>query len=366
MEILLFLYFSSILFGIFKQRSLLSFVYIFVVAWIIMAGNTLNPDYDNYVVRYGRTIDSLGYQDFGFTLINTFFNEQGVAFPLFRAILSFFCLLSTFGIIYILCNRFSLVASLFLMTTFFGCAITLRSFLSISFLFIGIPFLLRGDNLGRLVYLLVTIFAATIHSSAIFYSVFALIGFKNLKYYVVVLIGVLYALKGSIVSTYEEELDVDKMSLYSDRISMIASLFFSLLLVVNAYIINNLANHYRINPGNRKNVLNSSIKNKKIKKIDKITYFRKQFTENDLWVAANWCMILLMPFYLDNLTYGRVFRNIVILNLAFISNTVFRWGKSPSAYVILFTYALYWGIRLYLLRIDYIAVPFFKYNIFFN
>ena len=68
MEILLFLYFSSILFGIFKQRSLLSFVYIFVVAWIIMAGNTLNPDYDNYVVRYNSG-DIIFYKNYERTRI---------------------------------------------------------------------------------------------------------------------------------------------------------------------------------------------------------------------------------------------------------------------------------------------------------
>ncbi|WP_455584551.1 EpsG family protein [Bacteroides sp.] len=310
------------------------FVFVFLFAWLLMAGNCDNTDFSSYLIRYDAGTNLNLNLDFGYALLNSIFNRY-FSYMEFKAIMSFIALFILFDTIAKISNHRTLVALTYLVLILPLDVIQIRFFYAFCLSFYALRFLLISSKYARYKFFVIILFASTIHLSAIFYIVLLLP--KRMVKFKYIIIGVICLLifKLTLFNTLSVLFETDKMYRYSDKISGIASSVLCILQFLNAYFF--------------------------------LWYFRKIKVEKtriaDFTIYLNWLFLFLIPFYLDQMIYSRLFRSMSIFNFIAISYFSYmrKGSRWPLFYILYFFFILLIYSGYYLEYVDIM----FSNNIYF-
>lgn len=289
----------NLIFAIRKRHSKFVFFLSFVFLWILIAGNTHNPDLQAYKnIYYGdnRSIE------LGFVLLTKLFRNMNISFEAFVAIISFFCLVMTFTTIKLYTKNLNLVMGLYMIYPFVIDAIQLRNFIATSIVIFSIRYLLRNNLKNKLKYVFFIILAGMMHQLFFFYLLFLLIDIKkrNTKIKVIVgsslLFSVLVFLNGNSIPLLDQILPIspEKYRRYFStklRYGFLINWSFNLL-----YLF--LINLSKKRVSQNKNELDVS-------NIER--YITLVF-----WI--NVVTVVFFPLYMLNVNFYRLYRNISLIN----------------------------------------------------
>jgi hypothetical protein len=295
--------------------------------WSLMGWNTGNPDFENYQSVFNRSSNLAGLilagsTDLGFSLINIFFESLGFDFYQSRIIISFICLYLVYSTI----RKYSLYPA-FVSVSYFLFIFVLdvtqfRNFVAYSIVIFAIRFLFQKGSKGIITFSVLTLIASSIHSACLFYLILVLSRFKvNLKIILIFLV-IAFLSKSVLYEYYSLIFGSDKLiNRYQQGISIIALSSIIIVQSLNAFYIN----IYK--PFVLDKSINTTINNFRFKKklMPIADYYHNindilKFTNSNVIPIISLFLLLLIPFYADNMTYSRIFRNIVILNFIYLSN----------------------------------------------
>lgn len=137
---------------------------------LLMAFNSENADYANYMRRYN--LQNYGGLEVGFGFLESFFYKHGFNFIQFRAVIY---IIGTLMIFYSVSKMTDNV--LFVMFSYFllvMCldAIQIRSYIAAVIVIMGMPMLLNRNKRSDIAYAIICLIAATMHISSVYYFLF--------------------------------------------------------------------------------------------------------------------------------------------------------------------------------------------------
>lgn len=350
------------LFALFRKQSKIVSVVSVAFIGFLFVGNSSNPDLLNYIRYYENVIYS-GFQsenilEVGYWLINKLANYIGLDFFQFKLVIFIVCSLLIRRTVIRYCMNYNLLVAFYMTYAMFMDIIQIRNFIALSLFIFAFPYLLDGTkNIKR--YLLIIAFATLIHSSAVIYFIFLLIRLKNRKLLIrmgtfLSVLFVLFILANNNKMPFAELL----LSSISDarferyltaqtRWGFLIPLF---LQIINFVMVSFLRKHL---------LMKEQIQNeKKWHDFINSVYF------------ANSLLFIITPLFMMTITFYRIPRNMIILNLmlASIGNQVFkvdgkwRW----MAILLMIINILSWYlVDKYLITLDFSTLvhdPIFEFN----
>jgi len=291
--------------GIIKKKSRLIFYLLLAWIWILFAFNTMNGDYDAYSYNYNYLLQDYGFNSFGlgytlFQKLATYFNLDYQGFLL---LFSFVGLVLIAVSINNYTEKGAIVLSLYIIYPFFWDVTQIRNFFSMAIIIYFSKYIL-SQNKNYMKYIIGVIIAAQFHISALFYLLFILIKFFNLKritmistFITILLLAFSNASIGRIILKLLSSEGKMKYFLSSTTIlTKVAIIVLFSLNILVSYII------YK--------KMNSAICEER--NVIRIDY--------SALLKINIILIIMLPFVLLNLDFIRLFRNISILNyIAFVN-----------------------------------------------
>lgn len=323
--VLLILYLLVVAICLISGRSKILFVISFLFAWLLIAGNYDNADYNQYLIRYERGMEVI--VDFGFSALCTLFSDLGYDYQTFKAIVSFFCLLLVYSSISKLCKTPSKGAAFFLIFPFIVDITQFRNFVSYSFVFFAVPYLFKDGFKNTIKYVIIVLAASTIHTTSLFYLLFILTRYRLKKWHVFALIVGVFIAKEAIKLYMALAFETDKLDFF-DKPSIAGALFSSFIIILNCYVVWFVFKK-------RKNIPSRG------------SDLPSMFCSETTWLYCNLLLLVVIPFLFDNGNYIRIFRNVVLLNMIFIYNSPYLKRELKFSlicgYLVYFTYTTYFS-----------------------
>lgn len=340
--VLLFLYFILCVSGFTVKRSKVLTFLILLFAWVLIGWNYDNSDYAAYQNFYIHNSDFIGLMEPGYLLLCGLFDSLGFDYVSFRIITSGFVICIYLYIILKYACYNCCVAACYLAFLLILDVTQIRNFIAFSFVFLGLTILIYGHNNVRLKYILFVILASLIHVSSIFYLLF--VNIRRRKYsiywFIVLFIIELLVVKG--LPAMLGEYISDKFQDYSHETSLFTISVASLIQLFNVYYI------YIVGKSTVACLSDSERAN---------TFYN-----------MNLLLLFMIPFYLDTLTYMRIFRNISILNFIYITNALSVQKRNIFLKTIIFLmYASYFLLLVrFMHNFENVFTPVFEYNNFLS
>ena len=337
--LLFLLYITAVLWGMICRNGKVSFYFSFFIAWLLMAGNYDNADYENYIIRYDRGLEVL--VDPGFSIINYIFSSAGFSFAELKTVISFFCLILVFKSISILCANRSFGAALFLIFPLIIDITQFRNFVAYSIFYAAVPYLFENSKTSTIKYYVITLIAVSFHAALDWYLFLPLAKRDiKLKFVIIGVIG-LFTAKEMLMLLIQQYIGTDRLELF-DKPSIAGALFGAFTLVINAVVVNTLykREYYDI----------------------ELDEYVDAYWMDKMWVNVNWLLLFIIPFLFDNGNYSRIFRNIVLLNMIFILNSYYLSKQTKTlviaAYLAFFVFMNYLAGTYF----EEVFSPIFSYN----
>ena len=348
-----------------KKRNWLIILTILFIA-VVWAGNTVGPDINNYHTQYKYSYLRIQSNsiEIVYNYILDFFSSNGISFTTFRLVISILGLaLVTYST-----SRFKVnihgVFCAYLVCQFFMDGIQIRNFMAFSFLFLGLSILLRETEKWRLKYIICIFIATLIHESFLVYLVFLLIPkevndrSRIIKMHAIVAMiisSVFFLFRGnlSFLVYLVSLVDSDRAQGYTQVTTnlgpficvalQIAAIFLSL------YVERKLKIAGRISDVS----------------LDTDYFFSSHIVHRIFWV--NILGLYLLPFTLLQLTFYRLIRNVMLINIISLSYLGFYYKKSNVYILWGIAYLLLWQITEFSMlgEFDVIVKPFFDTLTFF-
>ena len=338
-----------IFFSFFKPKSNTIAILLFLFMWLLMGFNTENADFSNYLNGYYEInlLDpqfEYGLKDPGYDSLIFAFKYLGFDFYQFKIIISFICLF----LLYKTIRKFSIYPALVTTCYFlflFALDVTqFRNFISIIIVIFALRYIIEDEIKGTIIFIILVLLASSIHSSSIFYLLIILkrfkIGLKLILIIVLILVLIVAILKANLFNNIAILIERDEINeIYKEGVSNLAFISMIIVHLINVYYISlyksfPIENDFKNNGDSIKKISSGSIENSfKMQNIIK-------FTNSNLVPFMSILVLLLIPFYSDNLIYARLFRNILIFNIIFISNHSFN-NPFKSMYINNFILILY-------------------------
>lgn len=222
MEII-YIYITALLFALFaalvrRQLFFLEIV-IFTIVIYLLGRGAQTLDIINYYVTFNSSIEVAYSETYekGYLFLEKTFKRIGFSYIEFR----YFLLLIIFSFYFKLFSFFKVRKSyllfFYLFFSLFIDSVQFRNFFAFSFVLLGIRYLFEGSKKGVFTYVFCVVIASSIHISMFVYIVFAILGFRNYKNYVKVIV------KGSIVLCVFIFLLGNKISLINNVFGFISS-----------------------------------------------------------------------------------------------------------------------------------------------
>ena len=359
-----------ILFSFFKPKSNTVAILLFLIMWVLMGFNTENADFSNYLNGYdeiyllGPLFES-GLKDPGYKLIILAFKYLGFDFYQFKIIISFICLF----LLYKTIRKFSIYPALVTTCYFlflFALDVTqFRNFISIIIVIFALRFIIEDEIKGTIIFIILVLFASSVHSSSIFYLLIILKRFKIGLKLMLILVLIVSILKVNLFNNFAILIERDDINeIYKEGVSNLAFISIILVHLINVYYISlyksfPIENEFINNDNSIKKISSTGIENSsKMQSIIK-------FTNSNLVPFISILVLLLIPLYSDNLIYARLLRNILIFNIIFISNHSYN-NPFKSMFINNFILILYASFFFVLFCIPKNGIEKIIYPIFLN
>lgn len=191
----LIVYITIIVIGLFCRRNKVITILILAYMWCLIGLNTYTPDYAPYKAAfYGNGSMYALNMEIGFNVILDVFRMLGFTYQQFRVIWALFYIVLASNFIFRTSNSPNFVLSLMLICPTILDISGIRS--CVAYLIVmNFALFLRNPSLkNKAIFLIGTLIAASIHTSALFYLVFILMGRKISKKKEVLLVVVISAI----------------------------------------------------------------------------------------------------------------------------------------------------------------------------
>lgn len=328
-----------------KKSKIILFV-ILGTMWILFGFNTNNADYINYELIYNGYYPN---HEIGFMKLISLFKYYNLSYQIFLIIVSFIGLLFLKIIIKQYTININYVIALYFIYPFFLDITQIRNFIAMIIFLFSIKYLNNSHKYNIIKYILCILLASIFHYSFLFYFILLLTKIKKIKnLYFIILPTVFMLMFISYTNLHYKVLSLifnnDKVLLwftYRAKIGFIIpivlqifSLFFILIIYNNNFI------HVKT----------------KLSDMFNFIYIQNIYKVNII-------MLLLIPLYIFNMTFFRLYRNILILNYIVVANSKFNINAKVTN-VCLKTLYVYYIIILFLYLILYINYSSVFYPIF--
>lgn len=344
--------------GFIKQNSKIVAILLFAFLWIMFGWNTDNVDFANYERGYSWAQGSFSLNsEMGYQLIYKLSILLGLTYHQFLIILSFTGLLIIYNTIIRYTKNVAFVLALYFIFPFIIDVVQVRGFLIMSIILYSTRFIIEERKLGTLKFVILVLFATSIHYSALFYISFLLIKQKNISSLTVLSLsltasGIILAFTNFIPSLALKFVPLEKVTHYFNN-----RLNWGIIIALVIYAANFLLIYYSYH---------------------KIRAEReKQNHENDTpdldykFVEAvykiNIILMLLFALYVFNMIFFRLYRNILILNyIAYTICLAYMAPKSKEKFLFGFVISLFIvGLFVYYIILPYydtVFLPVFQSN----
>lgn len=311
-----------ILLGLFRPKSNIVAVSIFLLAIILWGWNYDNPDIQNYIWRYEESFDDYT-GEFGFHLLCKIGNYLNLSFQQFKIVIG---IIAYSFLYYIIRNNtiyVAFVSSIYLICFFILDVTQMRNFIAFIIIFYAISKYLKPEPTSWQIikYCILVICATTIHLTSVFFLLFLLVYIKvDWKLITILIFGAILIESSIYIFIYN---NVGKILLYDEsEISLLASVCYSIMQIVNYYFIKMFCNKYLQNNDRR-----------------------------EIIISMNMILISIIPFYWDNAIFSRLLRFVAIMNITFIADGFFS-SKSVKNKLLFICYACYFLIMFIGLDLD--------------
>lgn len=341
-------------FGFFNM--IMTILVVFIM-WLMFAGNTYNPDYENFSNIY-NTFTRIGITSYsgveaGFSFLMRFLGSLGLSYQSFLFVIAtIFLTVITMVTFYFSRNPF-ISLLLYIYFPFMLDIVQIRNSLAYACVLCGLIFLL---NEKYLVFTFFVILASLFHITSLFYLCFLIIklDLQKIFRYIVSITLLLIVFRTFFIKYLLGLLPFgQKYLVYLDGISL-----FSLLLYIVLIIANILVNFFIY-----KRMLILKNKTKIERKTIKIAL---------LTLKISIILLLAIPFLSFSSDFFRLYRNMIPLFLFNLTNyfsikVYIKRGYSFLVDIITFLLFILTGYYfLYLFEFEHIVLNVFRYNIFFG
>jgi hypothetical protein len=370
-------------------------VYSLIILLIILfGGNTLNPDYQSYIMNYmwatgDTSVWNVKFSEVGYTLLVNLFAKTGLSYNIFL----FF--IATIGIILI--NKtvklyISNTNAFYIFYAFYPFLldiVQIRNFIILSILVYSIRYLTENIKYGKSKFVILIFIASLFQMTALVYLPLVLI--KNKKQRYLIRIMVIFSIVFSLISIIDSSIITSLMNVTTDilpdkrvatwfeRSTRFGFLynwtlqFINLIIIRMIYFSSSQRNKPQMSVGSQNININEQYSFNFKKKLISKNSILQQKTQSTLLEVIYWINVyatIFLPFYIMASVFDRLMRNLMLINYI----AIIYWGeKSISSKkqktIIIFFYCVY-VIFLFVMNIlvsnPNVANQIFHNNMFFK
>lgn len=298
----------SLLLSFIKKQSKITMIFMFILMWILFGFNTGNADYMTYEFIYKGFYPN---HEFGFMALVKFFNMLGFSYQHFLITISFIGLFFLIKVINKYTKNINYVLALYFIFPFMLDVVQVRNFLTMVLIICGIDFLISKEKFSTIKYIGFVILASSIHYSSLFYLVLLVVKFLSTRQLLIFpfLSLALVALAYTNILPFIINSMIDNTKIlfwFQDRskFGFLISAFIQITGFIFIYIA--YKKSFKFYKKNKVSLVNS---------IDMINFY-------EIILKINLVLFLIYPLYIFNMTFFRLYRNLLILNYIAISNII--------------------------------------------
>ena len=346
--------------GFIKRNSKIVAFLLFALLWVLFGWNTDNADYANYERGYSSAHGAFRFNsEVGFQLLYKLFILAGLEYKHFLIILSFIGLLIIYKTIKIYTENIAIVLALYLIFPFIIDVVQFRNFLIMSIVLYGTHFIIEEKRRGTLIFVILVLFATSIHYSALFYLFFILIRQKNISS--LTILSLIITVFGLITVFTDLIPNLAMIFVPSEKIDHWFSNRFNwgIIIAVVIYAINYFFIHYaylkiRSETESKRQERDNNSQNTNFKFVEAV-------------YKINIILLMLFPLLVFNMIFFRLDRNIFILNFIVYSICLVNMeSKSKEKALFGFSVVLYTvSLSVYYIVYSYydtVFLPVFQNN----
>lgn len=347
MEIIYIIALLLLLFSTFTGKLKRTTVCIAIVVLIVLNYGLKNQwDLYNYAYKYNTVMTDSSGREIGFQILMKFFNFLNLDFTTFRIIMLIIGLI----LILIHIKRITKDASFFVLIYMSYFAFLdgqqIRNFYALIILMCAFKYLFDDTRASTIKYIVLILLASSIHTSFLIYFVLLIAKSKiNISKLMLKLIPIMVVfmliiarftnIQSLLLGAFSMEED-SRGSSYSQATSNLAWIVPSAIYIWNILIVKYcwlLAKNKKYNYEIKK----YSLKDAKVK------IHKKQVPMEFIFERLYWINIvglLFLPLYINSLVFYRLNRNMIVINLIFISSMYNKQRTDSGKFVLIFTLVL--------------------------
>ena len=338
-----------------KLSSILSLILLFFLIFLVVRDRD-NPDIHNYYSSYEGTEIFIRKKEMGFELLITIAKKIGLDFYQFRAIIYVFSGLSIWFFFTKMGLDKNIAFSMYAFYPFVYDGIQIRNFLAFVIILLFLPSYFSGTKKGIFLYVVGVLISFSIHFIGILYLIFILINFNSKK----------------IIRKRQ------KILIFSFVLSMLLIIFMKILPSISLKMMNILISqldgarirNYFDHSGNQWGFviflflelmfvyISKKCRDSLYKNTTKQGVIMYRLAENIFWINVAICC--LSPLLIANVSFYRLFRNILLINYCIPSIAIAgRIWKKSLCFIFIFAF-LANAIWSYMTDSIYVFLVFFN------
>jgi len=330
---------SSILIfiGSIKKSSKIVSALLLILMWVLYGWNTGNADYMSYNIGYYyNAVSNINWsKEVGFQLLCKLFYKFGLQYNQFLVIISIIGLVLITSTVRRYTKNVAFILAIYFIFPFMLDVVQVKNFMAMAIVVFALRFLIEKKKWGKVKYIILVMFASTLHYVALFYFLFLLTEVRNAKRLIyfslaAASIGVVISytdLIPQIVAVITPNAEVYSWFTARMNLGIIIILLVyagTLFLVYYAYKrIKNAEIQY-----SEKNIVNAGkgdLKKSFIKpnhEAYRVANINMSFV--NFVYKMNIIFLLALPLYVFNMTFFRINRNMSIINYILFSIFLFN------------------------------------------
>lgn len=317
-----------------RRNSNIVYYMLMLLLILLMFGNTYNADMNLYIINYENILESSykGEFEIGYQLLAKISANLGLSYRQFLLIISILGLGLISSTIKLFTHRISYVLGLYFIYPFIWDVVQIRNFLAMSIIIYGMRYLI-SENKNYYKYIVCVLIASTVHMSSLFYLFLVLVKINNIRK---LSIGLIFTVIISIffmpqiLNILSNIVPQIKMQAYTQTETSILTkslgigyyIYLVILVKISVDIINKI----------------DSKGSKSLRYTKKYTYgkffIKKKTKDIDPESILKICIIssLALYFFINNLNFIRIYRNLYIIYYILFSVTLFKIDNSKLYY----------------------------------
>jgi len=326
---------------VFKESKIIALLFLCLM-WILWGWNYDNGDYSAYETLYNNVLVLHGNYEIGYKFLMFIANISGLTFQQFQIILSLLIVILWTRFIFVCSEAPALYAACVFVTFFPLDYVLLRNTLSFAIVLQGICSIIKGKRYGLLKFTILVLLASTIHFSSLFYlSLIFVFKYKNIQFevlYLIVFAVIVIALfLSNFLYSFLSEISENRGDVYGS--SLITFIIYSFYQISNTLIVSDFYN------------------------ISKKNFYRTE--EFRIIYLINIVLLLLIVMYLIFPISIRIFRNVSMLNIAYMLNLYNRGELPMYAKVVIILSIVFWIDQFIFPVWDKTFFSLYHYNLLF-